>query len=61
MLPREFLRWLMNEGGLHPDGKGHPQLLQRPEGRAQVEGFSARLQREILAQMVGLMAGPAAE
>ena len=61
VLPRQFLRWLMNEGCLHPDGRGHPQLLQRPEGRAQVEGFSARLQREILAQMVGLMAGPAAE
>ena len=61
MLPRQFLRWLMNEGCLQPDGKGHPQLLQRPEGRAQVEGFSARLQREIRAQMVGLMAGPAAE
>ena len=61
VLPRQFLRWLMNEGCLHPDGRGHPQLLQRPEGRAQVEGFSARLQREIRAQMVGLMAGPAAE
>ena len=61
VLPRQFLRWLMNEGCLHPDGRGHPQLLQRPEGRAQVEGFCARLQREILAQMVGLMAGPAAE
>lgn len=61
VLPRQFLRWLMSEGCLHPDGRGHPQLLQRPEGRAQVEGFSARLQREILAQMVGLMAGPAAE
>ena len=59
VLPRQFLRWLMNEGCLHPDGKGHPQLLQRPEGRAQVEGFSARQQREIRAQMVGLMAGPA--
>lgn len=61
VLPRQFLRWLMNEGCLHPDGTGHPQLLQRPEGRAQVAGFSARLQREIRAQMVGLMAGPAAE
>lgn len=61
VLPRQFLRWLMNEGCLHPDAKGHPQLLQRPEGRAQVEGFSARQQREIRAQMVGLMAGPAAE
>ena len=61
VLPRQFLRWLMNEGCLHPDGRGHPQLLQRPEGRAQVEGFSARQQREIRAQMVGLMAGPAAE
>ena len=61
VLPRQFLRWLMNEGCLHPDGRGHPQLLQRPEGRAQVEGFSAQLQREIRAQMVGLMAGPAAE
>ena len=61
VLPRQFLRWLMSEGCLHPDGRGHPQLLQRPEGRAQVEGFSARLQREIRAQMVGLMAGPAAE
>lgn len=61
VLPRQFLRWLMNEGGLHPDGKGHPPLLQRPEGRAQIEGFSASQQREIRAQMVGLMAGPAAE
>ena len=61
VLPRQFLRWLMSEGCLHPDGRGHPQLLQRAEGRAQVEGFSARLQREIRAQMVGLMAGPAAE
>ncbi len=61
VLPRQFLRWLMNEGCLHPDAKGHPQLLQRPEGRAQVEGFSARQQREIRAQMVGVMAGPAAE
>ncbi|MFU2487347.1 hypothetical protein [Thauera sp. WH-1] len=61
VLPRQFLRWLMNEGCLQPDGKGHPSLLQRPEGRAQVEGFSARQQREIRAQMVGLMAGPAAE
>ena len=52
VLPRQFLRWLMNEGCLHPDGRGHPQLLQRPEGRAQVEGFGARLQREIRAQMV---------
>ncbi|WP_415258316.1 hypothetical protein [Thauera phenylacetica] len=61
VLPRQFLRWLMSEGCLHPDGRGHPQLLQRPEGRAQVEGFSARQQHEIRAQMVGLMAGPAAE
>lgn len=61
VLPRQFLRWLMNEGSLHPDGKGHPQLLQRPEGRAQVEGFSARQQREIRAQVVGLIAGPATE
>ena len=60
VLPRQFLRWLMSEGCLHPDGRGHPQLLQRPEGRAQVEGFSARQQREIRAQMGGLMAGTAA-
>ncbi len=61
VLPRQFLRWLMNEGGLHPDGRGHPPLLQHPEGRAQIEAFSASQQREIRAQMVGLMAGPAAE
>jgi len=61
VLPRQFMRWLMNEGCLHPDGKGHQQLLQRPEGRAQVEAFTASQQREIRAQMVGLMAGPAAE
>ena len=60
VLPRQFLRWLMSEGCLHPDGRGHPQLLQRPEGRAQVEGFSARQQHEIRAQMGGLMAGTAA-
>ena len=46
VLPRQFLRWLMNEGCLHPDGRGHPQLLRRPEGRAQVKasarGCSAR-------------------
>lgn len=61
VLPRQFLRWLMNEGCLQPDGKGHQQLLQRPAGRAQVEAFTASQQREIRAQMVGLMAGPAAE
>lgn len=61
VLPRQFLRWLMNEGCLNPDGKGYEHLLKRPEGQAQIEGFSASLQRAIRAQMVGLMAGPAAE
>lgn len=61
VLPRQFLRWLMNEGCLHPDGTGHQQLLQRPEGQAQVEAFTEPQRREIRAQMVGLMAGPAAE
>lgn len=61
VLPRQFLRWLMNEGCLHPDGTGYEHLLRRTEGQAQIEGFSASQQREIRAQMVGLMAGPAAE
>ena len=61
VLPRQFLRWLMNEGGLHPDGTGYEHLLAHPEGRAQIEAFTTSQQREIRAQMVGLMAGPAAE
>ena len=61
VLPRQFLRWLMNEGCLHPDGKGYEHLLQRPEGQAQIEAFTEPQRREIRAQMVGLMAGPAAE
>ena len=61
MLPRQFLRWLMNEGCLHPDGTGYEHLLAHPEGRAQIEAFTTSQQREIRAQMVGLMAGPAAE
>jgi hypothetical protein len=61
VLPRQFLRWLMNEGCLHADGKGYEQLLKSPEGQARIEAFTEQQHREIRAQMVGLLAGPAAE
>ena len=61
VLPRQLLRWLMSEGGLQPDGRGYEIALQSPEGRAQVEALTPRQHREIRAQMVGLLAGPAAE
>ncbi len=61
VLPRQLLRWLMSEGALQPDGTGYETILKSPEGRAQVEALTQRQQREIRAQIVGLLAGPAAE
>jgi hypothetical protein len=61
ILPRQLLRWLMNEGGLHADGKGHEAVLATAEGQALLESLTQQQQREILAQIVGLLAGPAAE
>ena len=61
ILPRQLLRWLMSEGGLHPDGRGHEFILASPQGQILLGGLSAQQQREIRAQIVGLLAGPAAE
>lgn len=61
VLPRHFMRWMMNEGCLHPDGRGFETLLETPEGQAQIEGFSAALQQQIQTHVVALVAGPVAE
>ena len=61
ILPRQLLRWLMSEGALHPDGRGHEAILRTPEGQILLAALNAQQQREIRAQMVGLLAGPAAE
>lgn len=61
ILPRQLLRWLMSEGGLHADGKGHEALLATPEGQALLASLAQPKHREILAQVIGLLAGPAAE
>ena len=61
VLPRQLLRWMMSEGGLHADARGYERVLGSPEGRAQVENLTPKQQREIRAQMVGLLAGPVAE
>lgn len=61
VLPRQLLRWLMSEGGLHADGKGHEAVLATAEGQALLVSLTQQQQREIVAQIVGLLAGPAAE
>lgn len=61
VLPRYFLRWLSSEGGLHAHGRGFEPVLASPGGRIMVEGFSAEQCRVIRAQLLGLLAGPAAE
>lgn len=61
VLPRQLLRWLMSEGGLHPDGRGHEAILASPEGQTLLLGLPEEQRREIRAQIVGLLAGPAAE
>jgi hypothetical protein len=61
VLPRHLLRWLMSEGGLHPDGRGHEAVLASPEGQSLLLALPEGQRREIRAQIVGLLAGPAAE
>ena len=61
VLPRQLLRWLMSEGGLHPDGHGHEAVLASPHGQLLRDSLSAQQQREIRAQIAGLLAGPIAE
>lgn len=61
VLPRQLLRWLMSEGGLHPDGRGHEAILASPHGQILRDGLGEQQQYEIRAQIAGLLAGPVAE